>query len=707
MKRIFWIGFLFTAILLPHRLLGQWLSPGKLSASHAFLEGMNNCTLCHNIGEKITEEKCLACHSKISLQLEEQQGYHFVNRDQNCTECHHEHRGVKYSLIDLDKQTFDHAKIGFKIEGAHKKQDCNACHKTTGTYSGLEKSCLACHDDAFHGRLDENCEKCHHFDAFKPSTFKHKENDLATLHEEVACNSCHLNGHFRGLNQDCRACHKDEHKGQLAQNCEQCHKVTRFSDLKFDHNQQAAFKLEKQHLAVLCEDCHANQLYERPSTACNECHADEHKGQPETDCATCHVVDGFAQITFKHEKPNHVLEGKHRELACESCHRAENYSDTPKTCVDCHKDAHKGELDQKCETCHTYENFDSTTFKHESPNYELTGAHKTLACNSCHLGADYRPLSTQCASCHLEHKGDASSHCEECHTTHVFKPSTFKHHENDFQAKGKHQKVECSECHATGLFKSLDSECTTCHADVHESRLGDNCTQCHQFDTWKTVAYDHNVSDYLLKGRHLDLKCEECHVQGVFAGTRTECFSCHRDPHQGRFGQDCESCHTEDGWTLLQYNHDMSGYPLQGVHEQLECSACHPYDRVVGTPQHCFGCHRLDYEAAIEPNHQAAKFSVECEECHKVTDISWEFGYWLEHESIFPLRSSSAGHHSNFSCSECHPTVTSYKKYNCLACHDRGDMEPAHADVRKYKYQNNKCLDCHPAGEIEELEDDH
>jgi hypothetical protein len=157
----------------------------------------------------------------------------------------------------------------------------------------------------------------------------------------------------------------------------------------------------------------------------------------------------------------------------------------------------------------------------------------------------------------------------------------------------------------------------------------------------------------------------------------------------------------------MQYNHDQSGYPLQGVHEQLACSACHPQDRIVGTPQNCYGCHRLDFEAAIEPNHKAAKFSIECEECHKVTDVSWELGAWLEHESIFPLRSSSAGHHANFSCQECHPSATNYKNYNCLACHVRDEMDAAHTEVRKYKYQNNKCLDCHPAGEIEELEDDH
>jgi len=702
MKRIFWVLLILPYVLFPDLSKAQWVSPGKLSKSHQALEGLNNCTLCHNIGEKITSEKCLACHSKVKLELDEQRGYHYLYRDRTCTECHQEHRGVDYPLTIIDKEDFDHGKLGFKLEGQHQEQDCSACHKTPGTYSGLDQSCLSCHEDTYHGRLDEDCTKCHSFDAFRPSTFKHKENEIGAQHRNVDCLSCHINGHFRDQDKNCVACHEDEHKGQLSQKCDECHNTTDFNDLKFDHNRQAAFKIEKKHVDVACEECHSNQIYERESTSCNACHPDEHKGETVDDCSKCHVQDGFDRVTFKHEKPYYVLEGAHKKLDCQSCHPSDNFKETPKACTSCHKDGHKGELDQNCETCHTYETFASTTFKHEKPNYELTGKHKDLECTECHQHEQFTPLSQDCITCHEEeHKGQLSSKCQDCHTTDQFKTVTFKHKDVDFQTKGKHGKISCTECHDVGLFDQ-DRDCISCHTDVHKGKLGDNCTQCHGYDNWGTIVYDHNNSDFILRGRHLDVSCEECHQHGVFEGTPSNCYDCHLDPHEEKFGQQCELCHSEDDWLLIHYNHDFSGYSLIGVHAQAECSTCHPQDQVLGTPTDCIGCHRTDYETAIEPNHQAAKFGIDCEECHKNSDISWEFGYWQEHESIFPLRTSSAGHHDNFTCSECHPTANNYKKYNCLACHPRDEMDAAHRDTRQYKYLNSKCLKCHPMGEIEE-----
>lgn len=702
MNRIIRFVFLALSLFFAEISFAQWVSPGKLSKAHQTLEGLNNCTLCHNIGEKITKEKCLTCHSKVKLEIEQQRGYHSLYRDQTCTECHQEHRGVDYPLTIIDEKEFDHAKLGFALEGEHKNRECTDCHKTPGTYSGLDKNCLSCHEDTYHGRLDEDCTKCHSFDAFRPSTFKHKDDEIGGRHQTVECLSCHVDGHFKELDQNCASCHKDEHKGQLSQKCEDCHQTTDFKELKFDHNKQAAFKIEKQHTKPACDECHANQIYERTSTSCNACHADEHKGETDEDCSKCHVQDGFDQVTFKHEKPFYVLQGAHQQLDCQSCHPNDNFRETPQTCTRCHKDGHKGELDQKCETCHTFDAFAPSTFKHEKPNYELTGIHKDMDCSACHVHDQFSPLDKNCIACHEEeHKGQLSTKCEDCHTTDQFKTVTFKHKEIDFQTKGKHGQTSCHDCHDVGLFEQ-NNDCVTCHTDVHQQKLGGDCTKCHGFDSWGQIVYDHNLSDFILKGRHNDVSCEECHQHGVFEGTRSNCYDCHLDPHDKKFGLDCQECHSEDGWLLVNYNHDFTGFSLQGMHAQEECASCHPQDRLVGTPNTCYGCHRSDYEAAIEPNHRAAKFGNDCEECHKNSDLSWEFGVWQEHESIFPLRISSAGHHDNFTCSECHPTANNYKKYNCLACHDRGDMDQAHKNTRQYRYQNSKCLKCHPMGEIEE-----
>ena len=52
------------------------ISPGDLSSAHAELEGMSNCTLCHELGEKVLNSKCLDCHDDIQSLLTQNRGFH-------------------------------------------------------------------------------------------------------------------------------------------------------------------------------------------------------------------------------------------------------------------------------------------------------------------------------------------------------------------------------------------------------------------------------------------------------------------------------------------------------------------------------------------------------------------------------------------------------------------------------------------------------
>ncbi len=701
---------LIVTLMMFTRANAQWISPGDLSEGHRTLEGINNCTLCHVIGGKIQADRCLTCHTKLKLEIEERRGYHYLVKDRSCTECHKEHRGRDFPLIQMNKDTFDtiHAKLGFKLEGKHARLQCEDCHKTPGTYRGLDKNCLTCHEDTYHGRLGNDCTQCHSFEAFKPSTFKHKDKDLGATpaHQNVDCQSCHTNGQFKNLDDQCISCHKDEHKGQLSQKCDDCHSTsdTSFTAIKFDHNKKTKFKIEKKHAALACDECHHDGIYELKYENCSDCHTDAHKGEFNEDCAKCHVQDGFEHPTFKHKKPFYELQGAHKKLMCEECHPVRRFKDTPKNCIDCHHDQHKGRMSTTdCQQCHTQNAFSPSTFKHEKPNYVLTGKHKTLPCSDCHQERNFAPADTSCATCHREeHKGQLSLNCQECHQTDGFVPSTFKHKKDEFQTKGKHAHIKCNECHLHRIY-TLNTNCTTCHTDVHHGQLGENCTQCHTYTNWTTIVYDHNRTEFILKGQHQTLTCEQCHKNGVFAGTGTQCYDCHKDPHQRSFGTDCERCHTEDNWQVLHFNHELNtGYPLVGAHSRLNCTECHTDLRNTHIPDYCYGCHRIDYLNAVVPNHQAAGFGTDCEQCHNQTDLSWQQGYWEEHESIFHLRTSSAGHHDHFICTDCHPDNNNYKQYNCLTCHLREEMDAAHKEVRRYRYQNNKCLKCHPLGEIEE-----
>ena len=57
------------------------LSPGDLTTAHADLEGMSNCTQCHDLGNKVTNAKCLECHKEIKALITRKEG---LSRQQGC-----------------------------------------------------------------------------------------------------------------------------------------------------------------------------------------------------------------------------------------------------------------------------------------------------------------------------------------------------------------------------------------------------------------------------------------------------------------------------------------------------------------------------------------------------------------------------------------------------------------------------------------------
>ncbi|MEZ4987692.1 MAG: hypothetical protein R2795_22130 [Saprospiraceae bacterium] len=62
-------------------------------------------------------------------------------------------------------------------------------------------------------------------------------------------------------------------------------------------------------------------------------------------------------------------------------------------------------------------------------------------------------------------------------------------------------------------------------------------------------------------------------------------------------------------------DHDLTSFPLRGAHQQTDCLACHA-DGYAGTPTQCAACHINDYNNTANPNHAAAQFPLNCEECH-------------------------------------------------------------------------------------------
>ncbi|MBT7040509.1 MAG: hypothetical protein HN921_11775, partial [Bacteroidetes bacterium] len=71
------------------------ISPGELAEAHAHLEGTGNCTECHTMGKRVSNNKCLDCHKDINQRIEQKSGYHASKEvtSEKCIKCHSDHHG--------------------------------------------------------------------------------------------------------------------------------------------------------------------------------------------------------------------------------------------------------------------------------------------------------------------------------------------------------------------------------------------------------------------------------------------------------------------------------------------------------------------------------------------------------------------------------------------------------------------------------------
>jgi hypothetical protein len=139
------------------------ISPGELNKVHEALEGLDNCTACHERGAEVSPAKCLDCHSNISALIKMKHGMHSRLAGRPCTECHKDHLGRDAQITRFSETTFDHTQTGFALSGKHKPLQCAKCHgekkfriekaalpeSDKKTYLGLKADCAACHADLF------------------------------------------------------------------------------------------------------------------------------------------------------------------------------------------------------------------------------------------------------------------------------------------------------------------------------------------------------------------------------------------------------------------------------------------------------------------------------------------------------------------------------------------------------------------------------
>jgi hypothetical protein len=522
------------------------LSPGDLHKTHAFLEGIQNCTKCHVQAQKLDPENCLNCHSLLKNQMDKRAGLHANSEYRDCVNCHVDHLGREYEMIFWGadgKTAFDHSKTGYNLSGAHTKLECRKCHNET--------------------------------------KIKDKE--------KLLNKSKDLNRTFLGLDIKCSGCHRDEHRGQLSNDCQNCHNLNSWKATNFDHN-KTRFSLTGKHMITSCEKCHTLVLDNKPGgdsgylkfsiqkfKLCQDCHNNVHNNRFGSDCTYCHNTSAWAEYNSKNfnHKTLYPLVGKHASLKCNQCHKPGSPFKIVRFqhCMDCHSDFHKGQFAKRerkgaCEECHSVKGFNPSAFTlemHQECDYPLKGGHLAVPCTECHkpqhtiAQVNYIPFrfnDKRCIACHRDvHNGETNSvgakGCELCHVVNSWRQISYDHSQTQFKLEGRHDEADCIMCHKTTTltearmqFRGINSKCSSCHNDVHSSQFADqaDCSSCHSPVDWLADRFSHDEdSRFKLKGAHENVSCKKCHFfvakngkeVTVYKPLDVKCESCHNKASKG------------------------------------------------------------------------------------------------------------------------------------------------------------------------------
>ena len=417
-------------------------------------------------------------------------------------------------------------------------------------------------------------------------------------------------------------------------------------------------------------------------------------------------------------------------------------------CLNCHS-ANRGVHRELCITCH-------------APIQQRIAAGK---------GLHSRPDYGECERCHIEHQG---RNFELVYWGKAGQKA-FDHALAGYTLQGAHAPLECRACHrkesiadpapllAKGVeldrtFLGLQARCASCHKDAHRGQFGTaDCASCHGLKKFRPAElFDHNKSKFPLTLGHIKVACARCHPtvpagaasalaasstsadtpqagsappDVSYRGVPTTCAGCHKDPHQGRFGSKCETCHTADDWKRIQranFDHTRTRYPLTGKHQATDCLACHlpGKPRQIADFERCASCHADAHAGQLA----LRKGGGECGECHTTSGFRPSTYTVALHEATsYPL----LGSHRTTNCATCHrtlppaeleragialvrvapapkatgpPAITQFRfpKSACADCH----RDPHAGDTEKYQGKEG-CLACHALTDWRAIRFDH
>jgi hypothetical protein len=354
------------------------------------------------------------------------------------------------------------------------------------------------------------------------------------------------------------------------------------------------------------------------------------------------------------------------------------------------------------------------------PGKVSTAHHKyEEQCSLCHDRSDRNRQTRLCLDCHKDIAADitarkgfhgrlpgiAASQCRACHSEHLGRDGDivklsreqFDHEGTDFPLRGSHMTVLCASCHTPAKpYRKAPTGCVECHRkeEPHAGKLGVDCASCHDTATWRNVTFDHAKTAFPLRDKHADVPCIGCHFGNKYKDTPKQCASCHA-PDDIHRGERGEKCGD---------CHATTGWKSAKFDHGKETGFV-----LAGAHSHldCQDCHRSGNLKVKIPKdcfgcHQgqdshAGRFGTRCDNCHG--NEKWKpTNFDHTRDGHWEL----AGRHSRVECHACHTAVVASQKlpHDCASCHRAIDVHSGRLGA--------ECDRCHsPSGWRDRVTFDH
>ena len=733
----------------PERMTGPFNHPGLSS----------NCVNCHNdhnatlrgksVDHIATSNACQTCHTPQGFTI-----IPFADHLEvfgNCSQCHD---GI--------------TAVGKSPGHAPTEAECDDCHNTTAflelgpdgkfDHSGISRVCSSCHNGIVatgmtatvndtppgtHPDTSSECGYCHTTVSFLDAYPDHT--GPAVVGPGITCDSCHVpdgTGSGQGqspghpiTNVDCDVCHSVvtftmpgglfNHSlvDPAVQSCESCHNdntsinapskssavpahPATTADCGACHNTESffpAFGFDHDGIVNDCQTCHGNNSPVPPQvTATGKplatpfyAHMPTNPDNPGTandqDCGDCHTLGTFSTGTYDHAG---VING------CNACH--DNVISVGK--LDNHIPTNPDSQD--CGDCHDTTSFVGAPFNHAGIN--------TSNCALCHDGnialgkpVSHLPTVEDCSSCHdtfnyttfagiaFNHFGIDTNNCASCHATGIATPKPVNH----IPAQ-----EECSACHdSVSDFRS-----TTFRFGLHAG-ITRGCEGCHngQFSTSTASLYGKPVN-------HIPTTqdCDSCHTVNGFTpssfaheGITGNCVSCHNGqftnvglvgarqapntPIHQNTSSDCAVCHNTTSFADAFVDHaspEVLAARCDSCHNGINATGKDAKPDHVPTTQDCGVCH-VAGGTFVPAVFDHTGITNNCESCHNGTNATGK------HAAHLPTTQD---------CSLCHVTTAFINARfdhtgitdNCSSCHN-GTTAPGKTPPPDHVPTNEDCHVCH------------